>query len=336
MQHKISLYFLLFFVHSVVFAQNPLDLIKSASQSNADNSLLRELKSLSTKEIQSLTLNRNGYYVLNSTTGCLNYFFEGNWFELCGNCISTVSEPSILSANVAKLGTEIFLKDSANFRAVLFPDSIPYTFNGRSIVIKRPIDFSKDNAYYLKIENLDDNCKKKKSANFQIKFFDTKDETPKTKPDFETIEVGLKLWMKNPVAIKTNNALAYVQIKDDFFYNWNLVNVDSLNKNNSAAKQIEKVCPAGWHIPNSADIENLIKYNTSATEKVADALKLNKLKPILSTREKSVEPTDNKYFFMSCSSPIPEAYHVFLFDNEEIRFAPISKEAFTRVICVED
>lgn len=36
-----------------------------------------------------------GFVAFNKTTGCLNYFFGENWFEVCGKCFPAVQLPSI-------------------------------------------------------------------------------------------------------------------------------------------------------------------------------------------------------------------------------------------------
>ena len=46
------------------------------------------------KEIETLSVG-DGYIVLNSTTGCINYFIAGNWYSLCGNCTPQPEVPQI-------------------------------------------------------------------------------------------------------------------------------------------------------------------------------------------------------------------------------------------------
>ena len=80
----ISTLFLFSFLINPTTAQS----IVQNKQEQAIPSLLQEL-------IDSLTGIASGYTVFNLTTGCLNYFFDNKWFEVCGNCIPQPKIPII-------------------------------------------------------------------------------------------------------------------------------------------------------------------------------------------------------------------------------------------------
>ncbi len=46
-------------------------------------------------QIDEMQVVAQGYMVFNTTTGCLNYYFGKNWYQLCGECIPQPKIPSI-------------------------------------------------------------------------------------------------------------------------------------------------------------------------------------------------------------------------------------------------
>lgn len=75
MTKKIAILFFLFSFLNTIFAQ-PIN-IQSDKKGN--------IPTLSQVEIDQLAPT-DGLVVFNTTSGCLNYFFSNNWFEVCGKC----------------------------------------------------------------------------------------------------------------------------------------------------------------------------------------------------------------------------------------------------------
>ncbi|MCS6978709.1 MAG: fibrobacter succinogenes major paralogous domain-containing protein [Flavobacteriales bacterium] len=87
--------FLLFGCHlqSISFCQNILHPAKDHKETP---------QILSQADIEAIEKPADGYWVFNSTTGCLNYYLKGHWHELCGTCLP---RPGIVKKmNVADRG----------------------------------------------------------------------------------------------------------------------------------------------------------------------------------------------------------------------------------------
>lgn len=88
-------YFFYFSIFSIVIAY-PQQVITIKDTQTSGIRILEQVK------IDSLSLPSEGTIILNSTTGCLNYYLKGHWHELCGSCLP---RPGIVKKmNVADRG----------------------------------------------------------------------------------------------------------------------------------------------------------------------------------------------------------------------------------------
>jgi uncharacterized protein (TIGR02145 family) len=70
------------------------------------------------EEIDRLFVN-DGYFVFNSTTGCLNYFFKNKWFSLCGNCSPAPTIPTIDSVISFASKTLVYFKETGDTLSII-------------------------------------------------------------------------------------------------------------------------------------------------------------------------------------------------------------------------
>lgn len=62
---------------------------------------------LKQEDIDAVRAPAEGYWVFNSTTGCINYFLNGRWHELCGTCLPRPGR--IEQVNIKLNGNNYFL-----------------------------------------------------------------------------------------------------------------------------------------------------------------------------------------------------------------------------------
>jgi uncharacterized protein (TIGR02145 family) len=75
------------------------------------SSVVKNLIVMTQSQIDSIQA-FEGVAVINSSSNCLNYFVNGNWFELCGNCIPELVLPKIDS--IVQRSNELFVFYTAN------------------------------------------------------------------------------------------------------------------------------------------------------------------------------------------------------------------------------
>jgi len=67
-----------------------------------------------------------GLQIFNLTTGCLNYFFGGGWFEVCGTCTPAPPQPSVINGNSSPCAGAAGLSYSvANIPGTTYTWSVP-------------------------------------------------------------------------------------------------------------------------------------------------------------------------------------------------------------------
>lgn len=89
--------------YSYLIAQSPVIQIDNRSMS---------FPILSQQEIDRLQPPAEGFVVMNKTSGCLNYYLNNSWFQLCGNCLPETSPYYIDSIVQKNAMVEIYFRKS--------------------------------------------------------------------------------------------------------------------------------------------------------------------------------------------------------------------------------
>ncbi|MFN8322889.1 MAG: hypothetical protein U0T74_09545 [Chitinophagales bacterium] len=293
----------------------------------------QEVKSLSTEEISRIKVAGNGYTVFNNTTGCLNYFFNDSWFEICGNCIPQFSKPKITKITPLEFGNEIELADSFKYTAILLPDSEIVTVVGRKIVIKSPDRFETNKKYYLRIYNLNEPCENKPVIDTFV-FFKPVVSADVSHGSSRTVSTGSQLWLSEPSVAFVKDEKVCIKLNSNVYYNWQSLNTDPFNKSKSAPYYSKKICPSGYRIPGVNDAEKLLEYNKQ--EAVFEKFDLGKSGFVVNALNKKEEPTDDRFIFMLKDSDHPDAFQALLITNSDIRIARLPRDVYVRILCVSE
>ncbi len=323
--------------YSVTYSQN--DFKNIATLLNQGATLKnQELPSLSTQEIKKLVLVNNGYVVLNSTTGCINYFSNNYWYELCGDCIPAFDKPAISSVQQFFSGNEVLLKDTAKYLSVLFPDSFISITSGKKLFIKKPLNYDKKKKYVLRISNLNDRCDNRPILDTAIGFISG--ETPTTVIDkknnysFSTVSAGAHFWLTEPLVTNIKDEAVCLKTASGFYYNWNAFNKDPFKPAGTNKLYAANVCPLGFRIPTAKEVEELVEYNQK--ENITDKFKLAKAGFVVPKESKKEEPTDDRFFFMLADSNHPEAFQTLLISRKDIRLATLPRDVYVQILCVSE
>ena len=322
---------------SITYSQG--DIKNIAALLNQGTSLKKqELPNLTSAEIKKLFLVNNGYVVLNSTTGCINYFFNSYWYELCGNCIPAFDKPSIVSVQQFSSGNEILLKDTAKYLAVLFPDSISISTEGKKVFIKKPLNFDEKKKYVLRISNMNDRCDNRPILDTAIHFTSgevtTSVKDKRNNYSFSTVSAGAHFWLAEPVVTNVKDETVCIKTTSGFYYNWTALNKDPLKPTAMKVLYSANVCPSGFRIPAAKDVEELVEYNQK--ENVTDKFKLAKAGFVVPKESKKEDPTDNRFFFMLADSNHPEAFQTLLISGNDIRIATLPRDVYVQILCVSE
>lgn len=98
---KLLTSFCLLFIFSFTKGQDIQNLISQQPQTRSGQTLPQK----SQKELDAMQSVPEGYIAHNMTTGCINYYFQGKWHQICGECIPQTQIPKIdsLKQNQNKL-----------------------------------------------------------------------------------------------------------------------------------------------------------------------------------------------------------------------------------------
>jgi uncharacterized protein (TIGR02145 family) len=284
-------------------------------------------------EIKKISVFNDGYTVFNTTTGCINYYFDSNWFEICGTCIPKYSKPKISRISSLAYGNEIELADSFRYLAVLFPDSELVTAFGKTIIVNAPKHFDGKKKYPLKIYNLSDPCKNRPILDTFVTF-PSNVVRQTSNSSVKTVSTGSHLWLSEPSVEYVNDEKVCIKLNGKVYYNWRSLNKDPFSESKSAPYYSKNVCPSGYRIPSVNDVETLIEYNKQET--VFEKFELGKSGFVVNAQEKKEEPTDDRFIFMLKDSDHPEAFQALLITNSDIRIARLPRDVYVRILCVSE
>lgn len=197
------------------------------------------IPSLNQEQINSL-VPQNGQVVFNLYTGNINYWFNGNWYEIKGNCTPLPHLPRIDSIFQENNSLVIHGNDDGNdslhieiLNKIYYIDSLPYVQklnhfdNSLSLKIISKTSCGKvDTVYTIPWESTNSEIKSMSVDNYQ----------------FEARKIGNVWWMCEDLKSE-NKKLKHPKGIDYYTYS-------------------DKLCPSGWEIPTVNEWNNLLTvYN---------------------------------------------------------------------------
>lgn len=338
MQAKLFLLILICTMHVAVSFGQQSELMGMLNNLQKSNSTHVQYPVMSEEALKNLPPQQNGFTVLNSTTGCLNYFFNQNRYAVCGNCIPKFAMPLIASGKSVNNGAEVTMSDSGSYRLLLMPDSILTDFNGKKVFIPKPETASTAVKHEVWVWHANETCPQPLIAKSSIQF--TGAAAPTTIRDkrtgtvYNVLSVGKQLWLSEALSSPFKDEQLSVNINGAAYYNWNTLNADTFQKTKTDKKPLPQTCPVGFKIPSSKDVEELMQFAAEAkfNEKAAPS----KNNYVVGMPGKQTEPTDAKKIFMMSDTDHPAGFHVMILENNEIRIASLPREVWVRILCVSE
>lgn len=227
------------------------------------------LPGFSTAERDSLKNIENGYSILNTTTGCINYFFNAKWLEVCGVCSPSPVTAHIDSVVVDAGVSSIYFSPSLDGCTYTISNDLnsELIYGSRSPIITTQLKLN--NTYQLKIKtksNCGESESQKWSDPFLIKQIDyCKGETtyndPTTNKTYSLTSIGKACWMTEYLTVDPSLIKGSKEIKLDntnTFFSWKFANTSINGETKSRKDIIQGVCPAGYHLPNQVEVQYLI------------------------------------------------------------------------------
>ncbi|MCS6934431.1 MAG: hypothetical protein NZM35_04675 [Chitinophagales bacterium] len=291
-----------------------------------------KLSTLTAEQILKLDNPQNGYTVLNTTTGCINYFFNGLWYEYCGNCLPKLSKPQFQSVRVATDFVQVRMRDTAHYKAVLLPDSSVTYFTGNMGTIAKPARYYDTLLYRLLVFNLNDPCEHRPAADTTVQF--RKRTNTRMPLPFETLQTGARRWTVKPSDATSNDRKVCVTINRFTYYNWSALNTDPYNPKHKPLHTQEKVCPSPFRLPTVQDAEEL-RENWDG-EKHFAYFKSGDAGTVATVSPLRTESTDERHVYMLQNTDHPDGYQVMVITKEEVRVASLPRQVYAKVLCVMD
>lgn len=194
---------------------------------------------LSQKQVNEITQPTEGLTVLNSTTGCLNYFLNNRWYQLCGACLPETS-PYRIDSMVQNNGiVEIYFKKgvSDTLHITSGTQHIRLTSEASPCNIKVPL-----NADSMIIQTYASNeCYSKQQEASIVLRLKKVSVSKQEKVNIEGKKIGVKIL----------NGITWM------CEDWN-----SSNSRSPVSEQLmnysDKMCPSGWNIPKKKDWQELL------------------------------------------------------------------------------
>lgn len=214
------------------------------------------LPKMSNAERDSLTGMSEGFVLLNTSTGCLNYYYQNNWMEVCGQCTPNPQQPridSVLYENgIATIyfspfnpGCEYSIGNDQNDK-VLKTNEMP--------AISR--DFTANQLYRFRCQ-AKSRCGQSDWSNWSPAYSmrpvdycrgETSYYDARTQKTYTLRSIGRACWMVEPLALdpahKPDGQSIAVE-NQTAYYTWEY------------ATQRD-VCPDGWQLPSRAHVQHLI------------------------------------------------------------------------------
>lgn len=218
----------------------------------------------------SMKYMKEGDFFFNTTSGCINYFFNAQWFEICGDC-----SPNPVLANIEKVehykGTSIiyfspfvkgvnyiiYTSEKDSFIVNEYPFKTTMLGNGKSYSFKIKsyttcdTNISMWSQSYLIEEK--DYCNGKKEIIFNEKKYSLE-------------SLGNACWIKEPIQYSTtdnyrieNEKNKIITLNNQTYFsqtaleNFKVID-SSIYYNNT------QICPKGFYLPSIGELKNLNGY----------------------------------------------------------------------------
>jgi uncharacterized protein (TIGR02145 family) len=220
----------------------------------------------SSAERDSLKEVQTGYTILNSTTGCINYYFNKQWLEICGKCSPTPLEAKVDSILIEDGIVQLYFSPFVlGCKYQIFVQS----FDQPIITEQSPVianNLKLNSSYQFKCIS-SSKCGEVQSANWSspisVKLKDycngLKEFTdPESKQTYELMSIGKSCWMKSSLVVEKSQIKGSKEIvleNSVAYFSWTAASNAVTNEN----KLIQGVCPSGFHLPLRVDVLNLIQ-----------------------------------------------------------------------------
>ena len=284
------------------------------------------LPAYSQLEIDSLVIHEDGYVILNTTSGCLNYRYNDVWLELCGGCLPLPQTPVLdtLIADYDNL-TLVFEKTAqtsdSRITGTLYPPEISKNLEDNTISFTGLTN----GIYYVEYYSTNECGISSKIKSEQITIVSTDQCDDQEFIEFNGTDIPIGSFGQNCWQIEDNYYqlppnlanLGYKSNQDIQYY--------SLKVNNKIP-----LCPEGWRLPTADDAENLIRYVNEEEERIA---KFNPSNKGVYSKATDVVGFDVSAIYLLNS----ESSQVLVINKNGGMIAPAENpKAFVQVRCVKE
>jgi uncharacterized protein (TIGR02145 family) len=330
---KNLLFLAAFFFTAFLFAQNPFNGVTFPSLSNEERDKLTDVK--------------NGFTIYNSSTKCLNYFSEGDWLAICGQCASPPSAPKLLEVKSFYNSIALtFAKDKYTRKLLLMPNyTLVQDTGARNVIVRKegtPLNG-------VTLINTND-CGSSEPILAENINFATQDPCGglKTIKDerngkiYEVYAIGNQCWMSQNLhfGVADNKKTFEDKGINASFYTWDFGKV-SKNAKTGEFESVPQnnVCPAGWHIPNKNDAVELVDFyhNYGSVELMRKGFNFDTDTYLYDPEKKIFENQgDRLLFWTTAVSPVDDGRGAFFISEADVVVMYIPKEAGLNIRCVKD
>lgn len=238
-----------------------------------------QLPVLKQEERDSLRDLSDGYTILNSSTGCINYFFQSTWFELCGNCSPEAKEIHIDSIVCEDGISFIYFSPQVlgcNYKIINNQDQLLIEGKTSPLVTKQ----LKFNSSYRFKCITSSSCGEVKSKDWSSEFIlHSKDYCkgekeyldPLTGIRYHLMSAGRACWMQENWIVSGDllkNTKEVHVLNGENYLTWSYANGNKVVETNDPFVVNRGVCPSGYHLPNLNEMNNLI-YAYQQNEKLS-------------------------------------------------------------------
>lgn len=332
---KYTFLFLAFiFIFDLIQGQSPINTSALPAYTNEERDNIQNL--------------RDGMIIYNSTTHCINYYGNGLWRALCGQCASPPPAPTVLEIKPFYNSVTIRLKpDLYQHQFALMPSFtlLPDTSSKKVIIRDENTPFEQ-----VMLLNVSDCGSSQPMLLEAVKFLeknpcgndpvltDVRDGN-----EYRTFSIGDQCWMTTNLRYgKEDNKRIFLETDNvRKLYDWNFGEV---KKNPKTGKfetkpSSENVCPAGWHIPTESDLDEMIQFYRDYGSPVLMrfVFKSDDNAHIYDKEKKTYEPLDEKLLFWSASNAeYDDSKCVLLIRENEILKHYIPAVVALPIRCIKD
>lgn len=205
---------------------------------------------LTQDEINAIPAPANGFICINTTSNCINYFSNNQWFELCGECMPKINfTPSI--DTVFTEYSSLFIKfkslnidTSTQIVVLLLPDSMIMKSQHSEFVFT-----NLENGTYSVVYYLQNKCGMGPISSYNRIHINSAQVCTDSIVTFNKNEYTIHSFEKScwyTSDVKEPTTLSFhLSNTNNYYYAFNTV-------------ENSKLCPDGWHIANSNDANSLL------------------------------------------------------------------------------